>query len=646
MRIQFRKFNRVQAVLFLLVPALVFIIGALILEGNFVSQASAAVANSPEPPLQKYMPPPPPTRISPPPNSKLYRQGAISRKSTAKSNTKPSKILTLPFPEHLECVNQSGPACKLTQVCPLISDPVHDKDGKFYPSPCWAEAYGIMEYQSGNSAQLQKFIRDLWYTPKSSPISQSVHNHGLPDTKAIDPSVEFFVPNPSIEFTYFDSDFSKGPALRSRVWQGNTAFSDLIYYFSDQSTKYIRRSRMWPTTGRKKTLLVFLNFSKAFPEKAILDFSKIYNASLNNYFKQNQNISDPIQYDFTTLVLDPPDGISEQSLLPHSRATLTVDDIQAETIYKAALDKLNLIAPQDFDMLVWVPITDTNYSPGGTYFGGRIGLAARKLGAGRMSWLWAGLFSQGRTLSSDKPTQSDQLFFLNQFNNMFGTLSHEIMHGLGMQHTDLEQSPRDLIQYQPQTQTIAVGEQPGVMFSCDNFGKYLEQSAAEAIKLPPEFSIQVGNEPAGQIVPSQSGACFYANNGPSFKDVDKDGTYELIYLPESISQILKNLQGWTDLDGDGIAEIVDPTPYGGLKVLNPPGLEYARTLGPASFTPIKEVRVKNCRFQKIKLSTGQTGLLPLSCPEFNSIRTDVYKGLQYYWTVVKKSYGLVLIAKQ
>ena len=53
MRIQFRKFNRVQAVLFLLVPALVFIIGALILEGNFVSQASAAVANSPEPPLQK-----------------------------------------------------------------------------------------------------------------------------------------------------------------------------------------------------------------------------------------------------------------------------------------------------------------------------------------------------------------------------------------------------------------------------------------------------------------------------------------------------------------------------------------------------------------------------------------------------------------
>ena len=58
----------------------------------------------------------------------------------------------------------------------------------------------------------------------------------------------------------------------------------------------------------------------------------------------------------------------------------------------------------------------------------------------------------------------------------------------------------------------------------------------------------------------------------------------------------------------------------------------------------EELDINNCKFEKIKLESGEVGLVPLKCKEFNNDIVNVYKGIKYRWVKIQKDYGTVLLA--
>ena len=133
-----------------------------------------------------------------------------------------ASILNLPIPKNSECFyhkNQNLPECSQyykegTTVCPKFYNPVYDSGGIFYPSACWAEHFGITNYNYGYSSQLKQFIGDLWFTKKSYQNKY------------------FKVPEPDIEFTYQGSGlvgWRSGIFLRSVLWKNNSNFYILDY---------------------------------------------------------------------------------------------------------------------------------------------------------------------------------------------------------------------------------------------------------------------------------------------------------------------------------------------------------------------------------------------------------------------------------
>lgn len=332
------------------------------------------------------------------------------------------------------------------------------------------------------------------------------------------------------------------------------------------------------------------------------------------------------------VVISPPNGLENWVSLSNN---------ERQIIFDEAIKKVGL---QDFKVFIVAPVKINGYG----------GLQST---LNDMVYIEAPLAPPSAYSNSDKRAGLDSLA---AFHDMFITISHEVLHGLGLtgDHFPMGYGTLYLGILGQNVDSITGREREGPA-ACDFLATSPDYYSVE---LPKNLEIIVGQEPSWLIkVNSTSGDCLiglYLNE--YLKDFDKDGEYEIMYANNLIGIELQGFLGWVDIDGDGILEIIDETPYGGLKLkgtytcsineeccLN--CLDEDRVLvqnGPFSFEFISTEQIGECTFAKIRLTDGKEGLAPLQCSEFNEDIVNLYKGVKYQWIEVKMNYGSVLLARR
>jgi len=533
-----------------------------------------------------------------------------------------ASILELPTPDNFHCFlseNENLPECSgyYTSghlVCPKYYNPVCGTDGLFYPTACWAEQLGTSVASYGHCDSLEQFISDLWLTKKRDGTS-------------------FSVPSPNIEFTYSGSglqDWKTGSWLRSTLWKSSEGYSlmDFNIYTTqgeDMSTSTSHKTTLIPVTDNTpRALLVFVMFDEAYPEQVLLDWTATYEELVNDYISEKQTVSNPIQYELVSVVIPPPQDVDRPSI-DHN----TFSDNEIQAIYDAGTTAAN---SQDFEILIASPVFIDGF---GGYF---------------QWWNDMEFIDASLTPSEDYSNVDIKvgLDSLAAFQSTFGTISHEILHAVGLQgdHVPMGYGTKFLDSSRPNIDLITGEDLGGEIDPCE----FLADSPDYyAVELPPELQIMVGAEPVElELQESPSGNCLSdLLDNVYLKDYDNDGQYEIMYKNNLIGVELQRTLGWVDIDGDGVAELDDSTAYGDWEELSSelvgeqPDITYILS----TFESIEEVSFDGCDFERVNLETGQEGLVPLSCTEFNSDVVNIYEDVSYYWESVEKDYGTVFLAR-
>ncbi len=563
------------------------------------------------------------------------------------NNLRTASVFSLPLPQNSKCfysVNENLAECTKfykdqcnewgtcfkTMACPKYYNPVYDEQGIFYPSACWAEQLGVTQYTYGYSPQFKQFVRDLWFTPGTT---------------------SYDIKEPDIEFTYQGSGlvgWKTGTFIRSQIWRNSTAYSVLDYNIDIVEKKGDIESYDSSTATlvyglKKKMLLVFVTFDDAYPESLLTEWTKEYEAPLNDYLRKKQNVDNPIQYEITPIVIVPPQGVERIST-----SHIYFSDEEVSSMYKEALLQLKDNTVK-FDVLAISPVILKGF---GGYYG-----------------YWRGMqFIEAPLIPDEVYSTTNKIQGINAraaFQTLFITLSHEILHDLGLlgDHVPMGYGT-EFLGFVNQRTDMHTGKETPQTPSCDYLGI---SSDYYGMKLPSQLSIKVGEEPSGMMRDeSSTGACirgFYGNT--YLKDYDSDSVYEMVHANNLIGKELQRSLGWTDIDGDGIAEIADSSPYGGIKTRN----SYTRCSQDAiencyvfKRTCIQEkcdsqphlsfeilnsrVVHDNCIFVQVRLEEGTQGLVPLQCKEFNNDIVNIYAEVKYSWLKVEKPYGIVLLARK
>ena len=535
-------------------------------------------------------------------------------------------------------------------ACPKYFNPVHDEKGIMYPTACLAEKLGVKNYQYGAGEKLKQFVNDLWYTPKENAKS-------------------YFVPKPNIEMSYgfgrsgLVADKKGGIYLRSTLWPRNNVFFVLDYNLDTNrdtqfSTNFNPGFTVLPSGGVKKVLLIFTAFEEPYryPEDILIEWTKIHEKLFNEYLRNKIQLKDPLQLEFTPVVINPPRGIKERdyfnSVDPKTgekkRADIimgggdTFSAIEKEALYSAAVNKAG---GSRFDIIVVA-----------TDYGGNTG-------DGRYEGVWNDMEFIVAALAPAEPYSDKDIFrwlkALGSFQTIFRVIQHELVHARGW---SADHFPDYQIKELMDLKTGEVAEDGNF---CD---KIVKSADFLPFKLPQPFQILVGEEPIiwefGKTytysADSSSGRCFRVVDNPgrlpetilTLKDYDRDGIYEGVYgrsIPEEQTAIYEGLQrtmGWADIDGDDIAELDDSDRYGGYREhIGYKPYKSKELIGPFAFKSEGTTTISGCKFEKIRLDNGETGLAPLECLEFNQDIVNIYRGVRYKWLRVKKYYGTVLLAR-
>lgn len=452
---------------------------------------------------------------------------------TESEEIKPEAVL----PKNSKCFwqeNRDKPECSLyykkdgSLACPQYFNPVYDSDGIFYPSACWAQKLGASIKGYGYSNKFLQFIRDLWRTKG------------------------YEVPSPDIEFTYNGSGLGdNGTWIRSVLWKDTSNFIILDFniertYAIAFSTTLSEQKTFFPVINfQPKTLLVFVIFDKAYPEEVLLNWTKTYESLMNDYIKKKQKVQKPIQYDIVPAIISPSPGVEKPSSPNH----LYFSNEEMQKIYDAAIQKVGL---QNFKVFIVVPVFINGF--GGYYSVWN-----------NMQFIEAPLIPPAAYSITDKKADLDALA---AFQGMFLTISHEVLHAVGLpgDHVPMGYGTMYL-------DYVGAGVDPvtgiGEIYSekvnpCDFLGNSPDYYAVE---LPDSLKIRTGEEPSWLYKEkSSSGDCLSGlYNNERLKDFDRDGEYEIMYKNNLIGRELQRALGWVDVDGDNIAELIDPIPYGGWK---------------------------------------------------------------------------------
>lgn len=440
------------------------------------------------------------------------------------------------IPEKMYCFTQEfrdTPECSefyinRRSVCPLFYNPVCGKDGKFYPTECWAEAFGASVDFYGYCPKLIELFKSAW------------RNYG------------FDVPSPNIEFTYQGGfgPLRKGTWLRSVLWENTKNYNILDFYIKTNKDEdmsldiKLNYSTFTSVINNKlKTLLVFVTYDNAYPEQVLLDWTQIYSNLMNDYIRKKQKVPNPIQYDITPVIISVPEGVRRPS------PTVLLSPSELQKIYDSAIQKAG---QQDFKVFINSPILIGG--SGGMYYKWN-----------NMEYIFAPLIPPAPYSNTDKKAGLDSL---SAFQKLFVTISHEVLHAIGLyvDHVPMGYGTSflDMINLNVDHTT---GKYVSVYPSACEF--LATSPDYYTVKLPEEFKIKVGEEPSWLAKEeSQTGNCLSGlYNNVFLKDNDQDGVYEIMYKNNLIGIELQRALGWVDIDGDGITELIDSNAYGGWKLI-------------------------------------------------------------------------------
>lgn len=434
-------------------------------------------------------------------------------------------------------------------ICPQYFNPVYTQDGTFYPSACWAEVFGTKEYFYGYSPALLRLFREQWA------------KEGLT------------VPYPDIEFTYNGSglsDFKSGTWLRSSVWHDTRHYSVIDYNIATNQgnnafTQKLTYTTVTPVINNSlRTLLVYVTFDNAYPDSLLVQLSSTYGSLLNSYMRKKQNVSNPLQYLFSPVIIPPPaitsappqegvpgpaGGGENEKVRPITPTHFIFEETELRAIYSAAVEKTGA---QNFDATAVIPLQINGF--GGYY-------ANWQTPQGKeLQLIVAPLTPPANYSIVDKKKGLDGIA---AFQKMFGTLSHEILHAVGLPGDHMPMEYGNFLNWTGGliTDLVTGKSTPQSKTACDFIGTSPDYYSVE---LPTDLRIKVGAELPG-LWPekSKSGDCLTGlYNNEILKDMDKDGEYEFIYRNNLIALPLQRFLGWIDVDGDGVTELIDPTPYG------------------------------------------------------------------------------------
>lgn len=543
------------------------------------------------------------------------------------SGLKSASILDLPFRVDTYCFNfenkskpecsnyytdkcyANGP-CDKELVCEKYYNPVIGTDGYFYPTACWAEKLGTDVASYGYSPQLVQFFKDLW---RIRIMGESID-----------------VPKPHITFDYQGNTSTEriGTYFRSNLWQNPSFYKTRDFYIEGYHQTGEKAKTMFYSENSHSTLepvvdneisvlVAFVLFDDSFTKDELKRLFNKYTPFINDYIAKKQQVPKPIQYKFYPVVLDPPVGFKN---------SLTFSDSDKEAIYELAVNKVS--ERQEFKLFTMVPVQKD--VTGGLY--------SRWRGK---QFIHANLGSPNKYSEID---QKDGLNALAAFNQLLLTLSHEILHAVGMSAEHMELAYVHYYNRSLQGIDYTTGKiKQEITPWCDFIGSSEEHYAVE---LPDSLKIRAGNEPTWLYkTVSPSGDCLGPiYNGEVLKNFNNSGEYKLVYTNNTIDPEMQKALGWVDIDGDQITELLDPDPYGDFKVTTIKKVGLANTPGPSlSFELLGEVTQSNCRFAQIRLEDGREGLTPLECAEFDDSVVNLYRGVKYNWTMIHKDYGIVLL---
>lgn len=564
------------------------------------------------------------------------------------------EVLSVPFPDTFYCFNSKnrknpecaryytpgvckdfgnlppppGGSCSAELVCSTIVNPVCGANGLSYPNACWAESLGTTVSSYGYCAEAKRFVSDLWLTKKV--ISDS-----------------FAVPVPQISFEYGDE--GKGVLLRSTLHDtsGDAWTIDVDIDTENANTKNKNDFRVkvfgpnkpiTSTGERLKTLMVYLPYKDIYPKELLLSLPSEYFGFLNDYFKKMQSKIAPVQYDVTSVVVDPPQGVTVLSLFDHSLPGEVLGS-NKRRVYDAAVEKIGRKEARDFKVFIIVPIVglDTLMPPGPP---GGDGFTDDPTRMEVVHWI---IMRDKAYSATDKQKGIDAFLDLQQ---MFNIVSHELVHGLGWggDHIPSDTNSEFLFGIDARTGKTASTN----MSWCEHREKMPNYYYAE---LPLDLRILVGEEPSWMEYKKtpQGGECLdYI--GTYLKDYDKDGLYEIQHSFNYVPREIQAHLGWLDIDGDGYGELDDSQPYGGFSVIKnvnrtPGDQVYPDLIKPLKFQALGSVKIGDCIFEKIKLEDAKVGFTPLQCKEFNSSVVSIYKGLRYHWHFIEKDFGTVFLPR-
>ncbi len=534
-----------------------------------------------------------------------------------------AEILDIPILPDAHCFWQTAetkqrPECRKFYAddffaCPKFYNPVFDAAGIFYPSACWAEHFGIANYEYGISEPMLTFMRDLWRIP-----TMITHDVQLMSESA------FLVPHPNIEFSYSGGGivgWRSGTLLRSFLWRDDRSFVMMSFNINTDATEQFTRemwdgSTIYPVHGSRRNLLqAYIMFDPLFPSDTLVDWTLRHTPLINQYLKTKQQVPSAVQFNIDPVVISPPLGLPARGFLSNS---------EIELIYTAALAESG--NPRGYyDGLIVTPVArDTN---GGYYHPWHDGSKTIDL-------LYA-------ALRSDEYSELDQRQALNAFKafeESVLTVSHEILHALGLpgDHIPMEYGTTFLGPSGLDVDPIT-GHWRGEQNPCDFLGQSPDYFAVE-LPFPAQLMFRVGGEPNWLLrIESVSGPCLIDSNwSKPLKDIDRDGTYEMMYANNLIGIEIQQALGWVDIDGDAVSELVDANPYGGFSLRNPQLRGTA--VGPDndlfSFSELGRVRIDDCTFEQVRLENGTEGLVAFECAEFNDEITNLYRRVRYNWAAV------------
>ena len=554
-------------------------------------------------PLYMYSPTPAPYISPPVPEEPLRIASILDIPIPANSRCFTDLFKNLP-----ECAGYYYPAVAQIDSCPMYLNPVYDQNGTVFPSACWAEKFGIRNYSYGYSDNIMQFVKDLWLTPK----------------KYYQAIISFKINQPSIIFNY-KTENNPYPHIRSTLWLNTKNAFDLnvstdpsIGIAGINFNSLIRERE--PINTKPRMLLAFVMFDNLYSEQALLSFGKQVMSHINDTIRARQHVANPLQYDVTVVTIPQPEGISRPT-----GDYLYLTDEQSEKLFTAALAKANINRDNIQSFAVINVFSDPNIRVTNYYSsccGGREFI---------LTYLMPliSYFDSTRGLNA-----------LSAFRGW--TLYHEVSHRFSRAHHNESEIRYGNID--PITAKYIHTIPQGLTKYCQD----LTSLKYYPLELPDNGKILVGHEPSWinpqLIINDSSGPCIFAFDVP-LKDYDGDGEYEMFFERYQTSDVnYQKILGFADIDGDGIAEIEDPDPYDGHRQIAVAFPDLAVT-APLSFESLGPLSVNWCLFEHLRLENGEEGLLPLQCKEFNSNVVNIYRGLKYKWSEIKKDYGTVLLPR-